>query len=82
MFNPDDPKRKKENREFSPPPQLNLLSLKDKLRFYLIDGAMAPSYGFTLTMTKKLILSDRKTFDRFDSETRSVLLEIYEENKA
>ena len=57
------------------------MSLKEKLSFYVIHGTMAEAYGFTLTMTKKLILSDQKKFDRYDSETRSVLLEIYEENK-
>ena len=82
MFNPDEPREKKERDLSKIPNSTKMLSVKQKLKFYILDGGMADVYGFQVTMAKRLKIFDAKKLNRFDGETKSILMEIYEENKA
>lgn len=82
MYDPENPKEK---REFSPPPPpsvatMELLSQKAKLRFYITDGGMAEAYGFKL-VNKKLVIENLDRINRFDGDTKAILRELYLELK-
>lgn len=96
MFDPESPKQPpilSRNAKPNLSPYLLAISMpeKDRLRFYLMNCKGTRAYfGFGITHVKnpegevigrKLTVENREKLSHFDSETRSLLWELYNELK-
>lgn len=73
--------QKSDSREYTPP--MNVLSEKDRLRFYLRECAgTRKAYGFAMVEingVRLLKIEDKKKLERLDPATKAILRELYQE---
>jgi hypothetical protein len=60
--------------------RIEVLSEKEKLRFYIMEGGMASCYGLKV-VDNKLIIVDLPKLERLDGKLKDVIREIFLEHR-